>query len=102
MKAAHEAVFAQHLKAKLEKSNALGTKASWSTEDHLKAVADCLAPAQPEDFYEILKDVYNISGFQQRIAKTFAASGHFQREGKARAQTAEDLIAQLAQDAERE
>ena len=84
-------VFAAAVKAKVEKADAIGTKTSWDTADHLKALAEALAtveiaPGQEPKaaFLEILEDGYNISGFAQMLEKVpaFAAKGHFQRASK--------------------
>lgn len=97
MKDNNEKVFASALRSKIEKSAAIGGKASWSTKDHLKAVAECLKAVTPEEFEDVLQDVYNISGFQQRIAESFKSTGHFQREGR-KTVSATDLISQLSKE----
>lgn len=98
-------VFASAVKAKVEKADAMGTKTSWTTEDHLRALADTLAQTdvpngenQPSGvFYEILSDAYNISAFQQALEKIpqYAAKGHFQRAEKKGAKSANALYAAL-------
>lgn len=96
-------VFAAHVKAKVEKADAMGTKTSWDTADHLKALAEALATAdvppgtEPKMvFLEILEDGYNISGFAQMLEKipAFAAKGHFQRTAK-KAQTPSEFYQKL-------
>lgn len=98
-------VFASAVKAKVERADAMGTKTSWTTEDHLKALAETLAQTdvptgegQPAGiFYEILADGYNISAFQQALEKipAYAAKGHFQRTEKKGAKSANALYAAL-------
>jgi hypothetical protein len=98
-------VFASVVKAKVEKADAMGTKTSWTTEDHLRALAETLAQTdvpsgegQPSGiFYEILADGYNISAFQQALEKIpqFAAKGHFQRTEKKGAKSANAFYEQL-------
>ena len=98
MKEQNEVVFAKAIRAKIEKSDAIGSLASWSTADHLGAVAECLRLVQPEAFEDTLQDVYNISGFQQRLEKMFkgAEKKHFQREGR-KAESLDSLMARLSQ-----
>ena len=91
-----EKIIAKHVAARLAKAKELGSKASWRTEDHLDALAEMLAIPEA-DVREILGAHYNISGFQQQLAKTFAGSGHFQRDGK-RSISADDYLAQLAKE----
>lgn len=90
-----EEIFAKHLKAALEKAVVLGIKASWSTEKHLAALSEALQGAEKADIPEILRQWYNISAYQQTLAKRFANTGHFQREGK-KSVSAEDYMAALA------
>lgn len=65
--------------AKVNKSNAIGSKASWSTFDHLEVLSTVLK-TNPEQITVLLGDAYNISAWQQTLAKLFEKSGHFQRE----------------------
>ena len=97
------AVFAAAVKAKVEKADALGTKTTWDTSDHLSALAKALGEAdipsgiEPEKvFLDILEDGYNISGFQQQLAAVpaYSAKGHFQRSSK-KAPTVNALYAAL-------
>lgn len=81
--------FASAVKAKVERAEALGTKTTWDTDDHLKALAKSVAMAtdpEHDDAYvesilEVLRDGYNVSQFAQMLAKVpaYAAKGHFQR-----------------------
>lgn len=98
------AAFAAAVKAKVEKAEAIGSKTTWTTDDHLaalaKAIATAVDPQHDEAFVElalgVLKDAYNISAFQQTLAKVpaFVAKGHFQRESVKQA-TASDLYKAL-------
>lgn len=97
-------VFAAHVKAKVEAADAIGSKTSWDTRDHLRALAEALATVEiapgtkPEvAFLEILEDGYNISGFAQMLEKipAFAAKGHFQRSGKSKPQSASEFYQKL-------
>jgi hypothetical protein len=99
-----EAMFAEAVKARVEKSTALGTKATWSMEDHLNVATKVVMKAvgiDPEDkeVYDMLRGVvqatYNHSAFAQRLEKAFEKTGHFQRDRKA-PKTVDDAIAQLA------
>lgn len=84
MKAEYEKIMASAVATQLKKANDLGIKASWSTQHHLNAVADVLAEhgGTREGALSVLTECYNVSAFQQMLAKKFAPSGHFQREGK--------------------
>ena len=90
-------IFTEAVKAKVEKSNSLGTKSSWSTEDHLKAMAQAVEQDGGVSTLAVLTDTYNISGFQQKLAKAFEPTGHFQRE-KQKKISSDDLISQLAKE----
>ncbi len=105
-----EAMFAQGLKAKMDKAVALGIKATWLMEDHLDvATRVIMAEAGLVDndgeatVYNSLRDVvqatYNHSAFAQRIEKAFKTTGHFQRAEKKPAQLS-DVFAQLAKQVE--
>jgi hypothetical protein len=98
MNAKNEAVFAKAVAAKIEKSKALGSKATWSTEDHLKALAECVTEDGGVDTLAVLQDAYNISGYQQVLARTFAKTGHFQRDARGVKETSESLIEKLAKE----
>lgn len=97
MKTENGKAFVLAAAAKINKANALGTKTTWTTEDHLRALAKTLADAEPQDdlaaqFYDILADVYNMSAFQQWLEKKFAGSGHFvRRDMKSRTTTSSEL-----------
>lgn len=97
-------VFASAVKAKVEQADAMGTKTSWDTRDHLKALAEALATVEIKPgvepaaaFLEILEDGYNISGFAQMLEKipAFVAKGHFQRAGARKAQTPSEFYQKL-------
>lgn len=89
MKTEYAKVFAAAAMQKVVKSNEVGTKTTWTTEDHLRALATCLSQkevptgdGQPE-FYEVLSDCYNVSAFAQFLEKKFQGTGHFvRRDGK--------------------
>jgi hypothetical protein len=100
MKQCNESVFAKHVQAKLEKSNGLGSKATWSTKDHLAAMAECVEQDGGVNTLAVLEDTYNISGFQQHLAKAFEKSGHFQRDARTRKESLDSVFAQLAAAAE--
>lgn len=90
-------IFTEAVKAKVEKSNSLGTKSSWSTEDHLKAMAQAVEQDGGVNTLAVLADTYNISGFQQKLAKAFESTGHFQRRREKNI-SSDDLISQLARE----
>lgn len=95
MKAENEKVFASHVGNAIERAVALGAKATWTTAKHLDALADAIR-AQPEAVRETLTECYNVSAYQQMLAKRFEKSGHFQRTAtKTNAEQVDDLISQL-------
>ena len=82
MKAQYEAVFTAAVIAKVKAAQEMGIHASWRTQDHLGTLAEVLAQSADigkGPFYDILTECYNVSAFQQSLAKKFAATGHFQR-----------------------
>lgn len=91
-------VFATAAAHKVQKANAIGSKTTWTTEDHLRAMAKCLADAEPKDgvqveqqYYDIIQDCYNVSAFAQWLEKKFQGTGHFVRkDGKAKTVSALD------------
>lgn len=106
MKTEYEKVMLDAVKAKLAKAQELGIKASWTTQDHLRAVAKVIVETVPQvndesadvsklsdSVFDALSETYNVSAFQQKLAKVFEKSGHFQREGrKSVAQEADELV----------
>jgi hypothetical protein len=101
-----EAMFAQAVKERMEKSIALGTKATWGMSDHLDVATKVImaeagiTDAEGESTaFNAMRDVvqatYNHSAFAQRLEKAFGKTGHFQRDRKAPAQLS-DVFAQLA------
>ena len=84
------ATFQVAINAKVAKANELGTKTTWSTEDHLAALAKAIAQATDPEHDEayvaiiqnVLTDGYNISALQQGLEKAYEKSGHFQRKGQ--------------------
>jgi hypothetical protein len=106
MKTEYAKVFAALAVEKVNRANAMGTKTTWTTEDHNRALAKCLAEADiPADvkpeavFYEVIADVSNPSAFGQFLEKKFAGTGHFVRkDGKAKTVSAleSELDAALA------
>ena len=92
-------IFADAVRAKVRLAEANGTKTSWSTEDHLKAMAKAIEEDGGVSTLAVLEDTYNISGFQQKLAKTFESAGHFQRRReKQKKISSDDLISQLAKE----
>ncbi len=96
-------VFVALAVAKSKRSDGLGTKASWTTADHLSAMAGCLAQAdipagqEPEAVFKaVLEDTYNQSAFAQWLDKKFKMTGHFQRKPRAEGQTVSELDAMLS------
>lgn len=99
MKAQYEKVFAAHVAQAVEKAVGLGIKATWSTAKHLDALAAVLNEIAESggDMRDALGECYNVSAFQQLLAKKFEKSGHFQRTAqKTNAEQVDDLISQLA------
>lgn len=97
MKTSYEKIFAQHVGSKLQKAKDLGIKASWTTANHLDALAECIAAHPVEQARDILGECYNVSAYQQLLAKRFEKLGHFQREGKKSAPEAlDDMLSRLA------
>lgn len=99
-----EAMFAEAVKARVEKSVALGTKATWSMEDHLNVATRIIMkevgidPQDAEVFgslREVVQATYNHSAFAQRLEKAFEKTGHFQREGR-KPRSVDDALAALA------
>jgi hypothetical protein len=99
MKTTYEKVFAEHVAAKIAKAKDLGINASWTSANHLDALADCLGKHDAGLARDILGECYNISAFQQMLAKKFDKVGHFQRaKDKPIAERADDVFAKLAAD----
>lgn len=91
MKTQYEKVFAEHVSNAIQRATALGLKATWTTAKHLDALADTIVAAQsvlPDDDFtkdretvrDVLGECYNVSAYQQLLAKKFEKSGHFQRQ----------------------
>lgn len=97
MKTENGKAFIAAAAAKVIKANEMGTKTTWTTEDHLRALAKTLADAEPKDdlsgqFYDILSDAYNMSAFSQWLEKKFAGTGHYVRKDqKSKTQTPSEL-----------
>jgi len=107
MKTQYETVFTAHVTARVQKAVALGLMASWSTANHLDALAEAcskaagsVAPdldAKQAAIRECLGECYNVSAFQQTLAKKFEKTGHFQRQAvKGTAERLDDTLALLA------
>lgn len=107
MKAQYEAVFTAAVIAKVKAAQEMGIKATWRTQDHLAALADVVLdalPSEAEDWtkargitYDVLTECYNVSAFQQSLAKKFAAAGHFQRTAeKGAKEKVDDMLVQFA------
>lgn len=106
MKAEYESIMARAVAARLQNAESLGIKASWSTAHHLGAVADVIDAALggPNEkakgiILAALSETYNISAFQQMLAKKFAPTGHFQRESKPSAKAAVDSFMAMVETA---
>lgn len=93
MKTEYMRVFAPRVAAKMKNAEAMGSKTTWTTRDHLDALA-CVVidnlgitggPEQVAHWKgqvsDVLTECYNVSSFQQTLAKAYKATGHFQREG---------------------
>lgn len=104
MKTENGKAFIRAAGEKIIRADAMGTKTTWTTDDHLKALAKTLADVEPKDgvrveaqFLEILEDTYNISGFSQWLERKFAAkTGHYvRRDQKGKTQTPSELETML-------
>lgn len=102
MKAQYEAVFTAAVIAKVKAAQEMGIHASWRTQDHLAALAQVIADLSESTdikaaIYDVLTECYNVSAFQQSLAKKFAATGHFQRAAEKSAKDkVDDMLAQFA------
>ena len=102
MKTEYAKVFVTIAALKVLKANGLGTKTTWTTEDHLKAMAQAIADktdSEHDEAYvqmiqDVLADTYNVSAFSQYLAKKFDGTGHFVRSEK-KAKTVNELDAML-------
>lgn len=103
MKTEYMKVFAGRVAQKIKQAESMGSKTTWTTQDHLDALATLITDAVGESeistirkmsVLDILKECYNVSAFTQMLAKepTFKAAGHFQRGERA---TLDSTIAQL-------
>ncbi len=98
MQTKYETIMVKAVGVKLAKATELAIKASWTTANHLDALADVIN-AYPAETRVILGECYNVSAFQQMLAKKFEKLGHFQRSStKPIAEQADDVFAQLARD----
>jgi hypothetical protein len=99
MKAQYEAVFTAAVISKVKAAQEMGIHASWRTQDHLAALAETIIGVGPEkpQIYDVLTECYNVSAFQQSLAKKFQATGHFQRTAeKGAKEKVDDMLAQFA------
>lgn len=102
MKTQHEAVFTAAVISKVKAAQEMGIKATWRTQDHLAALAEVIfaemgSIADCDKIRDALTECYNVSAFQQSLAKKFAATGHFQRTAeKGAKEKVDDLLAQFA------
>lgn len=102
-------IMAKHVKAKLDGAMALDMKATWRTEDHLRAMTEVLCECvkdavEPEEVLQVVKATYNVSQFQQKLERDFKATGtgHFQRSAKPGTEKdVGDLIVALARETAR-
>lgn len=98
MNVKYETVMVAAVGRKLAKATELGIKASWTSANHLDALAEVIT-AFPAEVREVLNECYNISAYQQKLAKKFAAKGHFQRSGtKSPAEAVDDMLDALARE----
>ena len=104
----NDGIFTKHVAARLEKAKTLGINATWRTEDHLSALAESIwialdiAHGEQTDerflglILETLEECYNVSQYQQMLARRFKGTTHFQRaEKKSTAEALDDEIAKL-------
>lgn len=90
-------IIKQAVSARIAKAKEIGAKASWSTENHLDMLNDLLGLAQSvEERRALLGRYYNVSQFQQELARDFAGTGHFVRESKG-TKLKNSLFAEMAQ-----
>ena len=82
------------VKSKVEGAQALGSKTTWGTQDHLDALAKTIE-ANPGELRTVLTECYNISAFQQTLEKAFAGKGHFVRTGGKKGQSPSELYKAL-------
>lgn len=92
MKAEYLKVFAPKVHAKMSAADAIGSKTTWTTRDHLSALAELVAGKEQAQALDILTECYNVSAFQQTLAKAYKTTGHFQRDGK---QQLSSIVAEL-------
>lgn len=98
MQKEYQATFAVAVMAKVRNAESIQSITSWTTQDHLSTLAKLIAQKVGGDAAvvgDILKDCYNISAFQQSLAKLeqFKSKGHFQR--NAASPTLDTLVASL-------
>ena len=85
---------------RVKKSVELGSKATWTAEDHHRMMAGvCEAATRDEtltidQWVELLKQISNHSALAQKLEKMFAGSGHFERKSKD-SRKFEDVMAEL-------
>lgn len=94
----YQQIMASAVKSRVEKSIALGAKATWSAKDHREAVALCIieiAPADLTAMVELLSKIDNHSGWTQKLEAQFLGTGHFMR-GEAKTKSLEDVMKDLA------
>ena len=80
-KAEIERKFAETAMAKVSKANALGSKTSWTMEDHSAAAIECLVAigGNREQIEAAWPVLYNQSAMAQKLEKAFEGTGHFAR-----------------------
>lgn len=96
MKAEYQKMFALAVAAKVAAADAIGSKTTWTTRDHLAVLADLLTNVEKAVALDVLQECYNVSAFAQSLEKvpSFKAAGHFQRTGKGTPKL-DELIAML-------
>ncbi len=95
----YETIMVKHVAAALTKAKELGISATWSTAKHLDALTEVIATEgkTTEAIRDILGECYNVSAFQQALAKKFDGKGHFQREAtKSAKEKVDSLLDELA------
>lgn len=99
MKTEYQQVFSVAVMAKVKAAEAMQSKTSWTTRDHLGVLADLLVGCTSDKakINDVLSECYNVSAFAQTLEKVeaFKKSGHFQRTGKG-TPTLDSLLASLS------
>lgn len=98
MKTEYQQVFSVAVVAKVKQAEAIGSKTTWTTRDHLAVLTELCANAQGDKakIADVLTECYNVSAFAQTLEKVeaFKKAGHFQRSAKG-TPTLDSLLASL-------